>query len=111
MITAGAYFGALAAAVPTWLSGSRCWCETVELHVHNGPMTSSTQRASARAGRLSGQQRTALMSIGAAAALVALKLGTGLATGSLGLISAGIESSGDVVAAVLTFVAIRVGAR
>ena len=34
--------------------------------------------------------------------LVALKLGVGSGTGSLGLISAGIESSGDVVAAVLT---------
>src|ERR1700709_1025379 len=58
-----------------------------------------------------GQPRTALMSIAAAAVLVALKLGTGLATGSLGLISAGIESSGDVVAAGLTFGATRGGAR
>ena len=58
-----------------------------------------------------GQQRTALMSIGAAAVLVALKLGTGIATGSLGLISAGVESSGDVIAAVLTFFAIRLGGR
>lgn len=58
-----------------------------------------------------GQSRTALISIGAAALLVALKLGTGLATGSLGLVSAGIESSGDVVAALLTFLAIRLGAR
>src|SRR5690348_9289624 len=45
-----------------------------------------------------GQQRTALMSVFAAAALVVLKLGTGLVAGSLGLVSAGIESSGDVVA-------------
>ena len=60
---------------------------------------------------MSGARRTALVSIGAAAVLVALKLGTGLATDSLGLISAGIESSGDVVAAVLTFFAIRLGAR
>jgi cation diffusion facilitator family transporter len=58
-----------------------------------------------------GQNRTALVSIVAAAALVALKLGTGLVTGSLGLISAGIESSGDVVAAVLTLLALRLGAR
>jgi cation diffusion facilitator family transporter len=41
--------------------------------------------------------------------LVVLKLGTGILTGSLGLISAGIESSGDVVAAILTFFAIRIG--
>jgi cation diffusion facilitator family transporter len=58
-----------------------------------------------------GQQRTALTSIMAAALLVALKLGTGLISGSLGLVSAGIESSGDVVAAVLTFFAIRLGGR
>jgi cation diffusion facilitator family transporter len=58
-----------------------------------------------------GQSRTALVSIAAATLLVVLKLGTGLVTGSLGLISAGIESSGDVVAAVLTFFAIRLGSR
>ncbi len=58
-----------------------------------------------------GQSRTALVSIGAAAVLVALKLGTGLATGSLGLVSAGIESSGDVVAAIFTYFAIRLGGR
>jgi cation diffusion facilitator family transporter len=59
----------------------------------------------------SGEARTALVSIGAATLLVALKLGTGIVTGSLGLVSAGIESSGDVVAAVLTFFAIRLGVR
>jgi cation diffusion facilitator family transporter len=58
-----------------------------------------------------GQRRTALASIAAATLLVVLKLGTGLVTGSLGLISAGIESSGDVVAAILTFFAIRLGSR
>ncbi|MEA2213226.1 MAG: hypothetical protein QOF83_3174 [Solirubrobacteraceae bacterium] len=58
-----------------------------------------------------GQSRTALVSVVAAALLVALKLGTGIATGSLALISAGIESSGDVVAAILTFLAIRLGGR
>ncbi len=58
-----------------------------------------------------GPERTTLISIAAAALLVALKLGVGLATHSLGLISAGIESSGDVVAAVLTFFAVRLGGR
>ena len=58
-----------------------------------------------------GQHRTALVSVFAAGALVALKLGTGLLTGSLGLVSAGVESSGDVVAAVLTLFAIRLGGR
>ncbi len=56
-------------------------------------------------------RRRTLVSIGAAALLVALKLGVGLAAGSLGLVSAGIESSGDVVAAVLTFFAVRLGGR
>ncbi len=58
-----------------------------------------------------GARRTTLMSIAVAGVLVALKLGVGLATHSLGLISAGIESSGDVVAAVLTFFAVRLGGR
>jgi cation diffusion facilitator family transporter len=58
-----------------------------------------------------GQATTALASIAAATFLVVLKLGAGIATGSLGLISAGVESSGDVVAAILTFFAIRLGGR
>jgi cation diffusion facilitator family transporter len=56
-------------------------------------------------------QRTTLVSIAAATLLVSLKLGVGLATGSLGLISAGIESSGDVIAATLTLFAVRLGGR
>jgi cation diffusion facilitator family transporter len=55
------------------------------------------------------QRRTTLASIAAAGLLVILKLGVGLLTGSLALISAGIESSGDVVAASLTFFAVRLG--
>jgi divalent metal cation (Fe/Co/Zn/Cd) transporter len=58
-----------------------------------------------------GQLRTALVSVVAAGALVVLKLGAGLVVGGLGLVSAGIESSGDVVAAVLTPFAVRLGAR
>ncbi|MCW3039346.1 MAG: cation transporter [Solirubrobacterales bacterium] len=61
--------------------------------------------------RAAGPNRTALASIAAAVVLVALKLGTGVATGSLSLVSAGIESSGDVVAALLTFLAVRLGGR
>ncbi len=61
--------------------------------------------------RTSSEERTALASIAAATVLVALKLGVGLATASLALISAGIESSGDVIAAVLTFFAVRLGGR
>ncbi len=55
------------------------------------------------------QRRTTLASIAAAGLLVILKLGVGLLTGSLALISAGVESSGDVVAAILTFFAVRLG--
>ncbi len=60
---------------------------------------------------VSGPARTTLVSILVAGLLVALKLGVGLATHSLGLVSAGIESSGDVVAALLTFFAVRLGGR
>src|SRR3954447_1791041 len=70
-----------------------------------------TPKRDTAASDAKGQSRTALASIVAATVLVVLKLGTGIATGSLGLISAGIESSGDVVAAVLTFFAIRLGGR
>ncbi len=56
-------------------------------------------------------QRTALLSLIAAGVLVGLKLGVGVATGSLALVSAGVESSGDVGAAVITFFAIRLGRR
>ena len=57
------------------------------------------------------QRRTALVSIGAAALLVLVKLVAGLATGSLGLISEAVHSGTDLVAALLTFFAIGVAAR
>ncbi len=71
---------------------------------HPGDRSEIGQRALTR-------RATTLVSLAAAAALVVLKLGVGLASGSLGLISSGIESSGDVIAAVLTFFAVRLGAR
>jgi cation diffusion facilitator family transporter len=58
-----------------------------------------------------GARRTTLVSIAVAGLLVSITLGVGLATHSLGLISSGIESSGDVIAAVLTFFAVRLGGR
>src|ERR1700721_4822325 len=58
-----------------------------------------------------GQQRNTVVSIVTASSLMVLMLGVGLAAKSLGLISPGIESTGDVVAAVVTFFAVRVGAR
>lgn len=57
------------------------------------------------------QSRTTLVSVAAAALLMAVKLVTGVLTGSLGLVSAGVESSGDVVAAIFTFFAVRIGGR
>ena len=60
---------------------------------------------------MSPQRRTALVSVLAATALVALKLGTGLASGSLGLVSEAVHSGTDLVAALLTFFAIGVAAR
>jgi len=58
-----------------------------------------------------GERRITSVSIVAAALQMVLMLGTGLATGSLALVSAGVESTGDVVAAVVTFFAVRLGAR
>ncbi len=62
-------------------------------------------------GETSGQQRTTVVSIITASSLMMLMLGVGLVTTSLGLISTGIESTGDVVAAVVTFFAVRLGAQ
>ena len=60
---------------------------------------------------MSPQRRTALVSVGAACLLIALKLGTGLATGSLGLISEAVHSGTDLVAALLTLFAVGVAGR
>jgi cation diffusion facilitator family transporter len=57
------------------------------------------------------QRRTALVSVLAAIALIALKLATGLATHSLGLLSEAAHSGTDLVAALLTFFAVGVAAR
>jgi cation diffusion facilitator family transporter len=57
------------------------------------------------------QRRTALVSVLAAVALVALKLATGLATHSLGLVSEAAHSGTDLVAALLTFFAVGVAVR
>jgi cation diffusion facilitator family transporter len=59
----------------------------------------------------SGQQRTALVSVIAAAFLVALKLVTGIASGSLGLVAEALHSGTDLVAALLTLFALRVAVR
>src|ERR671934_1172558 len=56
-------------------------------------------------------RRTALVSVLAAAALVALKLVTAIFTHSLGLFSEAAHSSTDLVAALLTFFAVGVSVR
>ncbi|HEY5059852.1 MAG TPA: cation diffusion facilitator family transporter [Gaiellaceae bacterium] len=60
---------------------------------------------------MSPQRRTALFSVLAAAALIGLKLGTGLAIGSLGLLSEAVHSGTDLIAALLTFFAVGVAVR
>ena len=60
---------------------------------------------------MSPQRRTALVSVLAACALIALKLVTGIVSGSLGLLSEAVHSGTDLVAALLTFFALGVAGR
>lgn len=57
------------------------------------------------------QQRIALASVAAAAALVAIKLVVGLLSNSLGVLAEAIHSATDLAAALLTFFAVRVALR
>jgi cation diffusion facilitator family transporter len=60
---------------------------------------------------MSPQRRTALVSVVAACVLISLKLATGLATDSLGLVSEAVHSGTDLVAALLTLFAVGVSGR
>jgi cation diffusion facilitator family transporter len=60
---------------------------------------------------MSPQRRTALVSVVAAAALLGLKLGVGLVTHSLGLVSEALHSGTDLIAALLTFFAVGYAVR
>jgi cation diffusion facilitator family transporter len=60
---------------------------------------------------VSPQRRIALVSVAAAVVLIAIKLVTGLATGSLGLLSEAAHSGTDLVAALLTLFAVGVAVR
>lgn len=60
---------------------------------------------------MTAERRIALVSALAALALIAIKLGTGLATGSLGLLSEAAHSGTDLAAALLTFFAVGVAVR
>jgi cation diffusion facilitator family transporter len=57
------------------------------------------------------QRRTALVSVGAAVALIVLKLAAGLPSHSLGLVSEAAHSGTDLIAALLTFFAVGVAVR
>ena len=60
---------------------------------------------------MSPQRRTALVSVGAAVLLIAIKLAAGLASGSLGLLAEAAHSGTDLAAALLTFFAVSVAVR
>ena len=55
---------------------------------------------------MSPQRRTALVSVAAAVVLIAVKLASGLTSGSLGLVAEAVHSGTDLVAALLTFFAV-----
>jgi cation diffusion facilitator family transporter len=61
--------------------------------------------------RARARQRTAALSVAAAVFLVAVKLATGLITGSLAFLAEAVHSGTDLVAALLTFFAVRVAIR
>jgi cation diffusion facilitator family transporter len=60
---------------------------------------------------MSPQRRTALVSVGAACLLIAIKLVVGLASSSLGLLAEAAHSGTDLAAALLTFFAVSVAVR
>ena len=60
---------------------------------------------------MSPQRRTALVSVGAACLLIAIKLVAGLASSSLGLLAEAAHSGTDLAAALLTFFALSVAVR
>ena len=57
------------------------------------------------------QRRAALVSVVAAGALIAVKLVSGLASGSLGLVAESLHSGTDLVAALLTFFAVGIAVK
>ena len=72
---------------------------------------SASQAGAAGQAEARARQRTAAVSVAAAVLLVAVKLATGLATGSLAFLAEAVHSGTDLVAALLTFFAVRVALR
>ncbi len=60
---------------------------------------------------MSPQRRTALVSVAAAVVLIAVKLASGLTSGSLGLVAEAVHSGTDLIAALLTFFALGVAGK
>lgn len=101
--------------------GTACGAKTQEV----GPRESPTHTVSVAAGSgqppcangsttlpaVTPQRRTALVSVGAAGALMVVKLGTGVASGSLGLVAEALHSGTDLVAALLTFFAVGIAVK
>jgi cation diffusion facilitator family transporter len=77
-----------------------------QVSVPDAPSPTEPDLVAARARR-----RSALFSVAAATFLVALKLGTGLITGSIAFLAEAAHSATDLVAALLTLFAVRVALR
>jgi cation diffusion facilitator family transporter len=74
-------------------------------------MAAEDQLLAEEARRNAARERTARLSVVAAVVLVAIKLATGLITGSLGLIAEAAHSATDLIAALLTLFAVRLAVR
>ena len=74
-------------------------------------MNAVADRAAGELADAQARRRTATLSVAAAAFLVAVKLVTGLATGSLAFIAEAAHSGTDLVAALLTLFAVQVAVR
>jgi cation diffusion facilitator family transporter len=72
---------------------------------------SGTHDADHRRQPLTGAAKTALVSVGAAGVLIAIKVIAGVSANSLALISEAVHSGADLVAALLAFLALRVAGR
>lgn len=74
-------------------------------------MSEVTDREAGEQADARARRRTAMVSVGAAVFLVAVKLVTGLVTGSLAFLAEAVHSGTDLVAALLTLFAVRVALR
>lgn len=94
---------------------SRNFRDVVRQHVSrrltSDPMGMGHTHAHAPGASGGSPRRVALVSVGAALLLIGIKLGTGIATGSLAFISEAIHSGTDLVAALLALFAVGVAAR